>query len=99
LGTYCREQERPCPIYMCVVFKSIRYKHTFLKHSKHLKELRLRHNDDLTRKLDTRLYGYYIMKPGEAVAHLSTTWLRTQTKSFYRRHVGGLVDQHTGTAT
>ena len=80
---------------MCVVFKSIHYKHTFLKHSKHLQELRLRHNDDLTRKLDTSLSGYYVMKPGEAVAHLSTTWLRTQTKSFYRRHVVAWSIQHT----
>ncbi len=47
LGTYCPGQERPRPIR--VIFKSMDDKHTFLKHAKHLKEVSLRCDDDLTR--------------------------------------------------
>jgi len=47
LGTYCPDQNRPRPIR--VLFKSMDDKHTFLKHAKHLKEVNLRYDDDLTR--------------------------------------------------
>jgi len=47
LGTYCPDQNRPRPIR--VLFKPMDDKHTFLKHAKHLKEVNLRYDDDLTR--------------------------------------------------
>ncbi len=47
LGTYCPDQDRPRPIR--VLFKSMNDKHAFLKHAKHLKEVSLRYDDDLTR--------------------------------------------------
>jgi hypothetical protein len=47
LGTYCPDQNRPRPIR--VQFRSMNDKHTFLKHAKHLKEVSLRYDDDLTR--------------------------------------------------
>jgi len=47
LGTYCQEKERPRPIH--VILKSMEDKHTFLKHAKHLKEVNLKYDDDLTR--------------------------------------------------
>jgi len=47
LGTYCPDQNRPRPIR--VLFRSMNDKHTFLKHAKHLKEVNLRYDDDLTR--------------------------------------------------
>ena len=47
LGKYCPDQNRPRPIR--VLFKSMDDKHTFLKHAKHLKEVNLRYDDDLTR--------------------------------------------------
>ncbi len=46
LGTYCPDQNRPRLIR--VLFKSMDDKHTFLKHAKHLKEVNLRYDDDLT---------------------------------------------------
>lgn len=47
LGTHCPDQKRPRPIRL--IFKSLDVKHTFLKHAKHLKEVSLRYDDDLTR--------------------------------------------------
>ena len=49
LGTFRPDQERPRPVR--VEFKSMSDKHTFLKlkHAKHLKEVSLRYDDDLTR--------------------------------------------------
>ncbi len=47
LGTFRPDQERPRPIR--IYFKSLTDKHTFLKHAKHLKEINLRYDDDLTR--------------------------------------------------
>ena len=47
LGTLRPDQERPRPIR--IHFESLSDKHTFLKHAKHLKEIILRYDDDLTR--------------------------------------------------
>ena len=47
LGTYCPDQKRPRPIR--IVFGSVNDKHTFLKYAKHLKDVGLRYDDDLTR--------------------------------------------------
>lgn len=44
LGTYCLDQKRPRPVHM--IFDTNKDKHTFLKHTKHLKELGLRYDDD-----------------------------------------------------
>ena len=52
LGTFRPDQERPRPIRMH--FKSMSDKHTFLKHAKHLKEVSLRYDDDLTTKITTK---------------------------------------------
>ena len=47
LDTYCPDQKRPRPVRM--TFDSNSEKHTFLKHAKHLQEIGLRYDDDLTR--------------------------------------------------
>ena len=47
LGTFRPDQERPRPVRM--QFDSMSDKHIFLKHAKHLKEVNLRYDDDLTR--------------------------------------------------
>ena len=47
LGTFRPDQERPRPVRM--QFNSMNDKHIFLKHAKHLKEVNLRYDDDLTR--------------------------------------------------
>ena len=46
LGAYCSDQERPRPIH--VQFRS-NDKHAVLKHAKHLKQVSVRYDDDLTR--------------------------------------------------
>ena len=46
LGTFRPDQERPRPVRM--QFDSMSDKHIFLKHAKHLKEVNLRYDDDLT---------------------------------------------------
>ena len=47
LVTYCLDQKSPLPVGM--IFDTKNDKHTFLKHAKHLKEVGLRYDDDLTR--------------------------------------------------
>ncbi len=47
LGTFRPDHERPRPIH--IHFNSLSDKHAFLKHAKHLKEVNLRYDDDLTR--------------------------------------------------
>ena len=47
LGTFRPDQKRPRPIR--VHFKTLSDKHTFLKYAKHLKQVNLRYDDDLTR--------------------------------------------------
>ncbi len=47
MGTYCPDEKKPRPIRL--VFKSMTDKHAFLKHAKHLTEVSLRYDDDLTR--------------------------------------------------
>ena len=46
LGAYCPDQNRPRPIR--VLFESMNDTHTFLKHAKHLREVSLKSNNDLT---------------------------------------------------
>ena len=47
LGTFRPDQERPRPVRK--QFNSMSDKHIFLKHAKHLKEVNVRYDDDLTR--------------------------------------------------
>ena len=47
IGTYCSAQKRPRPVRL--IFATMSDKHVFLKHAKHLKEVGLRYDDDLTR--------------------------------------------------
>ena len=49
LGTFRPDHERPRPALVRMQLDSMSDKHIFLKHARHLKEVNLRYDDDLTR--------------------------------------------------